>query len=596
MCTFKEVVMKRIISLILVLLLVLPLIVACDGITINIGEINGSLDVGDVDLSQGDNSEDSTLGKESEADTDGTNPSPNPNPDPKPEPEPEPNPNPAPEPNPPSSDTDIYPENMLNSAINIEHHDYGGKEIYILVRDNVSYYREWYKKDGDAPDTYPVLDETIVLRNSTVENDLNIKPVMCYENGGGGYNEILNSLIAFDVTEGFHQFDIVNNYAYFATDVVVRDAYANVKDSQMFPYFNFKLPCWNQALIKNTTINNKLYMLAGDVNLSLFDLTTVMWVNLDLYKKYQKNSDPADIQQHAIDGNWVYQDLYSWALRTENTDTKTVCGDFHGFSTGFHFFDTLPHAWDLQFVITDNDGRHSFNVENNTKAEDALQIIRNIIGSSGCAPAYGQSSDVNICKCGLGMIGHFADGDYAFVSAPLYGSESQNLKIRNMTAKYGILPIPQYEAKTGYKTTSADYYNLMAVLNHNDNLDNPTNGDEVSVYLQYVNEKSYTDVREMYFERVIRSRTFGTDEVIATKSIEIFNTIIDGISLTVDTVYSRSINDIGWLWRDNIIRGGTTSLGAAFLENSLSGGGATKTKEQYEQALAEFDAWIFDED
>ena len=193
------------------------------------------------------------------------------------------------------------------------------------------------------------------------------------------------------------------------------------------------------------------------------------------------------------------------------------------------------------------------------------------------------------------MIGHFADGDYAFVSAPIYGSESQNMKIRNMTAKYGILPIPQYEAKTGYKTTSGDYYNLMAVLNHNDNLDNPTNGDEVSVYLQYVNEKSYTDVREMYFERVIRSKTFGTDEAIATKSIEIFNTIVDGISLTVDTIYSRSINDIGWLWRDNILRGGTTSLGTAFLENSLSGGKETRTKEQYEQALAEFDAWIFEE-
>ena len=77
--------------------------------------------------------------------------------------------------------------------------------------------------------------------------------------------------------------------------------------------------------------------------------------------------------------------------------------------------------------------------------------------------------------------------------------------------------------------------------------------------------------------------------------LKIFNIIIDSVELNIDTIYSRSLNDIAWLWRDNILRGEGASLSAQFQENTLSGGGLVKTKAQYEQKLAEFDAWIFEE-
>ena len=493
------------------------------------------------------------------------------------------------------ADTDEYGQNLLVSAIDVDAHDYDGLEIVVLIRDNVNYYREWGKQEGDAADVETTLDEAVANRNIIVQEDLNVTPVFVRENK----NETdYNQLIINDVSGGLHNYDIVANYAYFASDTLIRDAdaYADLADEELFPYFDFRLPCWNQALITNTTLNGKLYLVAGDANLSLFDKTSVIWANLSLYEKYKKSNDPEDIQQHAIDGKWTYSNLYSWALRTADTDPKTSCGDFYGFSTGFHFFDTLPHAWDFNFITTDNEGRHSFNVEDNAKAEEALGVIRDILSARGYSALHHQDGTKNICKCGQGIIGHFADGDYAFISAQLYGSEDQNLKIRNMKNKYTILPIPKYEeAQEAYGTTSADIYNLVAVLNHFGS-SVPTDGDAVSAYLQYVNEKSYTDVREFYFTRIVRSKFFGTDDSdgSVTKSVQIFNIIIGSIELTLDTIYSHSINDIGWLWRDNILRGETASLATAFQENKLSGGAAVRTKAQYEQALQEFDAWVFD--
>lgn len=495
------------------------------------------------------------------------------------------------------SDTDEFGQNLLNSKINPDDYDYEGKEITVLVRDNSIYYREWEKKDGDAPDSELILDEKIAARNALVESGLGIKLVTVREKCGANGDETrFNQIAASDVTDGVHQYDIVSNYAYFASDTEIRDKLANLNDKSLFPHFNFKLPCWNQAIVKNGIINDKLFVVAGDLNLSMFDSTAVIWANKDLYsQKRNAKTDAEDIQQYAIDGKWVYADLYRWALRTEDTDKSTDCGDYHGFAATFFFFDTIPHAWDLEFVVTGNDGRHSFTLEGNTKAEAALTDVRTLINARGFAPYYG---DRLICTCGDNMVNHFTDGDYVFIEAPLYGSEEDNLAIRSMKQKYTILPVPKYEkTQENYGTTANDGYNLVSVLDHSANIDEPMDGEFVSLYLQYANEKSYTDVREFYFERVVRSKYFGVNDEDGTvsKSIELFNTIIDNVEFSLDTIYSRSMNDIVWLWRDNIAKSEGTTLEAAFIQNAFSGAGSERTKAQYEAALAAFDAWIFDE-
>ena len=591
--------MKRIISLILIAFMLLSLFVACDDVTkIDMGDDDdddtqkssdtasgtgdnflnlpesetapGNSDTAPGDSTDGGNNNGNTNGGNNNGNTNSGN-------------------------NGAITDTNNNGQNQFGSAIDVNAHDYDGLEIVVLMRDDVNYFREWGKQDGDAADVEVTLDEAIETRNYVVGSDLNLLPVYIR----GKHNETeFNNLIVNDVIGGLHFYDIVANYAYYASDTAIRDAdaYANLADKDLFPYFDFSLPCWNQAIVQNTTLNGKLYMVAGDANLSLFDKTTVIWANLDLYNQYRTNSDPADIQQHAIDGNWTFSDLYSWCLRSADTDPRTACGDFHGFSTGFGFFDTLPYAWDFELITTNNAGRHSFNIENNTKAEDALGIIRSILDSSGYAPMHHQDGTKNICKCGSGIVGHFADGSYAFIGAQLYNGEAQNMRIRTMVDKYTILPIPKYEAsQESYGTTALDVYNLVAVINHVDNSDCPTNGRAISAYLQYLNEKSYTDVRELYFARTVQAKFFASedDAEIVVKSIKLFNMIMDSVEFDVYNIYSHSINDISWLWRNSIILGEDASLSDDFYENSYSG--TLKTKAQYEQMLAAFDAWIFDE-
>ena len=501
-----------------------------------------------------------------------------------------------------STETDEFGQNELVSAVPSDELDFESLEIIILVRDNVNLYREWQKKDTDAANIDATLDDAIATRNDIVEATLNITPKFVYQTYSG-YDDAVgkfNQLIRTDVLQGNHLYDIVVNQAYPAINPNIRDCLANLNDKDMFPYFSFKMPCWNQAIVENTLINGKIFAIAGDINLSMFDYATVIWCNKDLYAQHrvEEEGDPENIQDFALEGDWTYELLYNWASRpAQDTDTGTVCGDLHGFAGTFHFFDAAPAAWDFSLVEETNDGRHKYTVKENQKAQDALDALNILIEQSGYADYHTQGQG-QVCTCEKGQVKHFTEGAYVFMSSIVYGGEQANSMIRDMQMRYCILPIPKWEVEQeNYGTTSADTYNLITVLNHYENIDYPLLGNEVSAYLQLMTEESYTDVRKYYFERIIKSKFFGAEEDAdgtVEKSQEMFDMIVDNIEFATETIYSTLLNDIGWLWRDNILRGNGTPLATAFVSNNISGGGP-RDEAGYLDALAKFDAWIFDE-
>ena len=314
------------------------------------------------------------------------------------------------------------------------------------------------------------------------------------------------------------------------------------------------------------------------MNVSMFNLAMIMWHNLDLYNKVKLPDDPADIQDIAVAGEWTYAELYRWSTYYEDADPTGDCGDVYGVylqggKTGTpNPLDAIPYAWDLDIVTTNSDGTHKFNCIGNTKAEEAMVNYNKLFknnGNSCYAFDFGERS----CSCGKGVRDHFLTGNTLFSAEPLYVSETHNLAIRNMQDRYALLPHPKYdETQDHYATTSQDAYTLMVALDHSKSTIK-IKGEAISAYLQYSTEYSYTNVRGYYFERIVKPTYFGTDDSDGhvTKSIAIFNTVIDNLGFDFWTIYSPLLNDSVWLFRDAL------SLG-----NTL--------QSQYEADKADFDA------
>ena len=476
--------------------------------------------------------------------------------------------------------TNEYGDIMFDSFVPKENLDFEGTKLGVLIRENKNCYREWHKESPEDE-----LDEAVEMRNAAVGDTLNIE--MDYQMVADvGYDDFVanfNQMMLDDVLNDMHYIDIGANWAYGAAYNEVRDIASNLNDKDMFPYFNFSLPCWNQAIVNKTTINDRLHYVAGDMNLSMFDAAMVIWYNKTLYDAKREDTDPENIQTHALAGAWTYNDLYTWAARLyedsgteagskDPTDTYGLC--IHHQDRGNpNPHDAIPYAWDLEFVITNQDNTHSFNIIGNEKAEAALTKYRDLIFANGSCINLSTSCE------------NFAAGNYVFWTALIYPNEDDNMTIREMEDTYGLLPWPKYDTdQENYGTTAQDYYTLMTVLDHSES-SIETKGEAVSAYLQLATEESYTSVRGYYFNRIVKPKYFGTDdsEGTVTNSIALFDIIIANIEFEFWTIYSRQLNNVAWLWRDGVGKDG--SLESIYKADQAS----------YENAIIDTDNWLFNQ-
>ena len=496
-------------------------------------------------------------------------------------------------------ETDEFGQEKFTSAIDVDSMDFEGKKLTVLHRDDIRYQREWYKEEADIVDD---LDEVIAMRNEGVKGDLNLEVeyvALCQ----GGYRECLSDFTAaiqadHPTGSGLNQYDIVANYAYAGADAQVRDLIANLNDKETFPYFDFSLPCWNQAIVKTNTVNNKLYYITGDLNLSTFDKTIVVFLNKTQYdaKKASVTDAPEDLQELAIAGNnatggFTYEELYKWASLYEDTDSNGAddCTDFHAISAGFESvpLDAFPYAWDLQLLKTEADGKHSYNIEGNTKADEALTKIKNIL-SETVSEGVCNANETQGCTLGgySEPVTHFANDVSVFTLHFLYCSDDDNMAIRNMTSEIGLLPMPKYDAEQkNYGTTAHDSYTLMTVIDHSASA-TPTKGEMISAFLQYSTEESYTYVRGYYINRIVKTKYFGQNDSVSM-SVEIFDIIASNIIFDFFSVYAPQLNNIfNNCWR-------YVAVGDANATGSTPAEAFANDKTTYDEALSTLDTWLF---
>ena len=487
-----------------------------------------------------------------------------------------------------STETNEYGEETFTSVVPVDTLDFDGETIKIVHRDALNVQREWYKDTASDE-----LDEVIAVRNEAVAEKLNLE--IAYQPlASSDYEECLDlftSAIKEDVDTGAHNYDVMANYAYAGANVAVRDYIADLNDKDVFPYFEFSLPCWNQAIVSTTTVNDKLFYVTGDINLSTFDKSIVMFLNKTMYNEKKSNTDPDDLQDIAIEGTWDYEDLYRWTTVFE--DTNGISGaqhdDFYGISTGFGSIptDALPYAWDLEYLTKEPDGTHSYNIVGNQKIENAIVKAQNLLNGAISA-GVNNANDTGACSLGgySEPITHFASDKSVFAIHLLYASEEDNDVIRSMESDFGLLPMPKYnESQENYGTTAHDSYTLMTVIDHSES-SIPTRGEEISAYLQYSTEETYTGIRGYYVNKIVKPKYFGTNNSndSVSKSIEIFNMIADNIEFDFLSVYAPQLHGVlNSCWR-NVVTGDSTytSAEAAYEADEAN----------FDTALDEVDSWL----
>jgi hypothetical protein len=388
-------------------------------------------------------------------------------------------------------------------------------------------------------------------------------------------------MVISDVNSGRHYYDVCSSPAKYSSSLALRDYTANLLDKTVFPYFDFSLNCWNQSIVNGTSANGRLHYAAGAINVSLYDATYVVWFNKTLYDAHKIEGDPENIQQYALDGKWTYDELYKWTNRLyiddvhypnkatrDDTFALAICHEDGVISANEAFI----YAWDLDFVVENEDKTHSFNLSDNDKAEDALSKCRDLFGAVGTYIDDSKNS--------------FSYGTRLFYMETLYPSKYHNNNIRKMEDLYGLLPMPKYSIdQPQYYTTAQSGFNLMFAIDHS-NSKIGTQGAIVSSFLQLSAEEAATGTTGYYFNSTVKSKWFYMEDsdyyVVLRNNIAIFDLIIHNTVFDYANIYSQQLAEVNSLWQDALHSPYEKPLGLAYKNDS----------ELYESAIKSLDAWF----
>ncbi len=486
------------------------------------------------------------------------------------------------------TETDRFSQPVHDSAVP-EGLDFEELELILYTTDGYNSEREWVKVEGYDSE----IDIAVQDRNDKIESEMNLKLRVEAEASPGkwdDWNENIHNNIINDIQTG-HFYDMYT-MASMTNYLKVRGCQANLLDEDILPYFDFTQPCWTQSIV-DFSVDGKMYYISGDLNITNIEGTFVTWHNKTLYDQVKTEDDPEDLQDFTLEGKFNYDVVYRWAELVQDAGTGKKHDNTYGVGdlTAF-FFDSVPYAWDFGWIIKNNDGTYSFNIVGNEKANLATTDLRLLGEMKGVNSCLGGSNTSNQCTAKESQAKHFAAGKLLFMFGALYLGEEDGMLVRDMTDQYCVLPLPKYfESQEAYYTTVPNA-RMTSVLNQPEDI---IRGAAISAFYQRATEISYTEIRAMYIESIIKPRFFGSDDEDGTvsKSIKTFEEIYTSVKFDLFSIYGPQIEKINWLFRD-MIEKNDRSLEENFTENNNTWN-TTVTKDDYEEALQSWHDYMWAE-
>ena len=310
--------------------------------------------------------------------------------------------------------------------------DFGGREFRVLVwsRDTDPLVTD-FCVDGESGD--PVLD-AVYRRNAAVEEHYNTK--IRFEESGRGdiFGTATKAIMANE-----------NNWDVIDSSISDLNTFANngyLTDLSALDHLDLSAPWWDARFVEDMSINRKLFMILGDINVFDDSCTWAFFYNKDI----AASLDITNLYERVYDGTWTVDALYGYARdAAADLDGDGTIGDNdrYGLLTEranlyFHFLGTGERV-----AKKGADGLPALTLYSERGAT-ALEKIFTMMKDTGC-------SSINEDRTsGMSNVKLFRAGASLFNFGGVGGGYSH---YRDMTDAFGILPVPKLDE------SQSEYYN-----------------------------------------------------------------------------------------------------------------------------------------
>lgn len=179
--------------------------------------------------------------------------------------------------------------------------DYDDREIRLL---QFKYKADEFKPKGGTGD---VVEQALYERNSLVEDDLGIvfkyQEVDCAE---GHITAFATAIRAADMAnDDATRYHIVAQPSYYVTAIMMEGLYENLGAIEN-SYIDLSRKYWTSAYVDASVVNDRYYFITGELCYSILDKMEVVYVNNNLARDYFDDENILDL---VYDKEWTYDKM-----------------------------------------------------------------------------------------------------------------------------------------------------------------------------------------------------------------------------------------------------------------------------------------------
>lgn len=394
--------------------------------------------------------------------------------------------------------------------------DYNDKKVTFLVWDGQSY--EEYFIEAPSGET---VTNALYSRNLAVEERLGVKLDFIKTAGGSGDVEAFTSKVNADIMAGDqHEYDMISAYSRTTAMCAYNGYTRNLLETA---YFNEEMPWWPDTLMKQSTMNGKLYFCSGDISLSLFHNLDIIYLNKELAKKYGFTAEELYTMVNA--GEWTIDQMIGYSKNTYtdlNSDGKRDDMDQYGFIAANT--QSQPLIWGCGITAIDiENGRMIISPSFTGEKMQGLQ--EKIFGW-----LYSSEDGYFASSTGIGNTA-FAEGRCLFFSN-IASYTMSKFNVDGLT--FGILPPPKYDnAQENYYSVMGNAFSLYAILN------TKTDADMCSAVLECMGSEGYRQLSPAIFEEAMKVK-YASDDLTS----QMYDVVRAGVVFDNGRIFSAVIDDL----------------------------------------------------
>ena len=409
----------------------------------------------------------------------------------------------------PETDADGYIVDSLPDKL-----DFGRRTFNVLQWR--AYQSEFYL-DGGAKDS---ISEALYYRVGNAEERLNCVLNIEYENGDWGSMGTFVDKIYNDVNSQINHFDLVGQYSFAAPTAAMYGCYRNL--TKVGNYLDLDKPWWDQDLIRSAQLADKTFFLTGDIAPTSIYQNFCLFFNLNMVEAHQYSVD--DLYRDALDGNWTMEKLKEMTRGIySDTDHDGVAGN--GDTYGLDVFDN-PH-YDAFF--------YACGLKVVERTENGFALTADFLGQKATnlvdeMKAYIASGDVSKTQNGGEA---FAQGRAMFVLTTFNYPLN---KLREADFRYGVLPMPKYDAnQKEYAISLAAPFTLYSIPRF------CSDAEQSGALMEVLASYAYRAVSPVIYEETLKTKLAGA----RPENAQIYDMIRQSKVYDVGRIYGNIMSENG---------------------------------------------------